>query len=115
MARLREQLAQVRPAGTSAVHAFAGLATIERTVTLIIVCNQTGSSVNYSIYHDDDGATFSEDTALFFTVPLSARSTEVIDLNDLGITVASGGHLGVQTGTGNAITFSLYGFKGVQK
>lgn len=80
-------------------------------VTRIIVCNTTGSAASYSIYHDDDGSTFDQTTALFYAVSLAANSTDVIDFGGAGggVMVSKTGQIAVQTGTGSALTFSLYG------
>lgn len=112
------QIAQVNPSGTAAVSALAGLARKDITVTRIVVANVTGAAAAYSIYHDDDGATFSTATALFYAVSLGANSTEMIEfpLNAYGsggIIIPRAGHLGVQTDTGSSLTFTVYGIKGL--
>ena len=103
------QLAQSRPSGTSAVSVFTSLTGHE--VTRIVICNTSGASATYSIYHDDDGSTFDETTALFFGVTLGANNTEIIDFGGAGggLHMAKNAQIAVQTGTGDALTFSLYG------
>ena len=69
------------------------------------------SDATFAIYHDDDGTTYSEATAIVFGATCPANG--VIDFGfeaaGGGITIAPGGSLGVKTGTANAITFSVYG------
>ncbi len=104
-----EQLAQVRPSGTTAVNGFTALLRTE--VTLIAVCNTTGSAANMSIYHDDDGAVFDQTTALYYAQSVPANSTTLIKPESVGagISMKKDGQIGIQTGTGNALTFTLYG------
>ena len=103
------QLAQARPSDSTATTAFT--ASIPTEITRIVVCNTTGSSAAYSVFHDDDGSTYDEGTALFYGVALAANSSDVIDFGGMGggIQVRKGGAIGVKTGTGSAITFTLYG------
>jgi hypothetical protein len=110
------QLAQSQPAGTSAVAVPTRRKRKQITVTRIVVCNTTGASANYSLFHDDDGATFSAETALFYAVPLAGNTTDIIDLcaGAGGLVISTEGQIGVQTSTGSALTFSVYGIDGVQ-
>ena len=80
-------------------------------VTRIVVCNTTASPAAYSVYHDDDGTTYTEATALFFATSIPANSSDVIDFGGMGggIHVSNAGSIGVKSGTSSAITFSLYG------
>ena len=102
-------LAQSRPAGTTAVTAFA--ASMRTEITRIVVCNTTGSAAAFSIYHDDDGTTFDETTALYFGQTLAANTSVVVEAAAVGggVTVADGGAIGIKTGTGSALTFSISG------
>lgn len=109
------QLAQNRPSGTTAVSAFT--ASVLTEVTKIIVCNTTALNREFSIYHDDDGATFDDTTALYRSVVVEANNTYVIELMDdgAGISVSgpeqgpAAGQIGVQTNLANSLTFTLYG------
>lgn len=102
-------LAQSRPAGTSAASIFT--ASVRTEITRIVVCNSTGSAAAYSIFHDDDGSTFDETTALFYAVSLGANTSEIIDFGAAGggIMVGKTGQIGFTSGTGNALTISMYG------
>ena len=103
------QLAQVRPADTNTATAFTAKARTE--VTRIVVCNTTASPAAYSIYHDDDGTTYTEATALFFATSIPANSSDVIDFGGVGggLHMSNAAAIGVKTGTSSAITFTIYG------
>lgn len=104
------QLAQSRPSGTSAVTLYT--ATMRTEITALVICNTTGSSANYSVYHHNTGTTFDATTALAETVALPANTFTTIFVSNTpgcGLTVSNGGAIGIKSGTGNAITFSLYG------
>ena len=103
------QLAQSRPSGTSAVSVFT--ATIATEITRIVISNTTGSAANASLFHDDDGSTFDQTTALMYAVSIPANSTTMIESGGAGsgFHVKPSGQIGVQTGTGSALTFTLYG------
>ena len=103
------QLAQVRPSGTTAVSAYE--AGIRTEITRVVVCNTTGAAVDFSLYHDDDGNTFDQSTALYYEVSLGANETlEIISESvGSGLMVASGGQIGARASAANALTFTLYG------
>jgi hypothetical protein len=103
------QLAQVRPSDTAAATAYT--ATMRTEITRMVVCNTTGSAAVWSLYHDDDGTTASEVTALYFSQAIAANTTALIDFGGVGggIHVQPGGSVMVKSGTGNAITYTFYG------
>jgi len=102
------QLAQARPSGTTAVNAFTALLRTE--INLIVIANTTGTSANFSIYHDDDGSTFDATTALYEANALAgATSLRLAFEPGSGIMINKGGQLGIKTGTGSALTFTFYG------
>lgn len=102
------QLAQVRPAVTTPVALLDAPAKVE--VTRIFICNTTGSAVDVSLFHDDDGSTYDQSTALIYQDSLAANESRIIDLEiDAGIVVDIAGSLGCQVGTANAVNFTVYG------
>lgn len=105
-------LAQTRPANTSAAAGFTAPAGQSVEVTLIVVANTTGSAVDASIFHDDaGGSTFDQTTALYYAVAVPGNSTLTISAKSVGtgFVLSPGAQLGVQTGTANALNFSIYG------
>lgn len=104
-----EQLAQSRPSGTTATSIYT--ASLVTEITSICICNTTGSAAAFSIYHDDDGSTFDQTTALHYSQTIAGNSTEYISSNSVGagLMIRADGQLGVQTDTANALTFTVYG------
>lgn len=106
------QLAQIRPANTSAAVAYTAPADYAVEVTRIFVCNTTSSAADASLFHDNSGGgTYDQTTALYYAYAVAANSTLEIGAQEigLGIALSPGAQIGVQSGTGNALTFSLYG------
>ena len=109
MDNMEFQIAQLSPSTTAALTAYS--ATTRTVVTRIIVCNARASATTFSVYHDDDGSTFSTATALYKAKAIAANTTETIEAQSpgSGIGMRSGGRIGVDAGTADALTFSLYG------
>lgn len=103
------QLAQVRPSVSTPVAAYE--ASVDTEITLILICNTEDSDRVFSIYHDDDGNTFNDGTALYRGLTIAANNTYVIELPSpgAGISVARGGILAVQAHSPSSLTFSVYG------
>ncbi len=72
-------LAQVRPSNTTAATAFT--ASLRTEITRILVANTSASAATLRLFH----------------------------LDGAGITLLPSGTLGVRSGTGNALTFNVYG------
>ena len=107
-----ELLAQLRPAGTSAVTLFQA-ANLRVEVTLIITAVTAGSGNNIAVevYHDDDGTTYDNDTLIGNVTKAEAADDTTFQAQHpgSGVTVKPGGSIGVKTSTGGAVNFSLYG------
>lgn len=103
------QLAQTRPSVTTAVNAFT--AAMPTEITRIVICNTTGTAAAMSLYHDDDGSTFTADTALYEAKSVPANDSIEIKAESIGggLMVTKNGQIGVKTGTANALNFTLYG------
>ena len=104
------QLAQVRVSGTTAVTIFSPSKRDRYTIKSILIANTTASSVDFRLFHDEDGTTYDETTALFFDIPLSGNCTFLyqgeIFMND------PAGNLAARTDTSLALTFTVYGNDG---
>lgn len=109
MSEIGGLLAQSRPGTTTAATLFT--ATLRTEIKKMVVCNTGAGTGAYSIYHDDDGTTYDQTTALFYSKSLAANTTDVINAEDYagGISVSAGGSIGIQTATASAMTFSFYG------
>ena len=106
-----KQLAQVRPANTTAVSAYSPDPSIKTEVLMIMVCNTTGSSATFRLFHDVDGTTYDETTALYWDNSVNANASVQISYEEgsgLWLNNAAG-NVAVRSGTGSALTFTLYG------
>lgn len=103
-----EQLGQLRPANDTAVSIYSPDEGVHAKITAIEVCNTSGEDANFSLYHDNDGTTYTEPTALRWNelVPWDTAS-EPIKLT-IGMDNPDG-NLAVKTSIGNALTFTVYG------
>ena len=104
---MRRQLAQARPAGTAAVSAWTAEIAAPYKIVLVNICNVTGSHVHVSLFHDADGTTYDESTALLWEYRLESGTTfsYECELSDY----KAAGNLAVKSSVGNAATFTVYG------
>lgn len=114
---LAELLVQVRPANTTAAAGFTaptGVTGVRFSITRINICNTSGAAATYRLFHDDDGTTFDETTALAWDEPIPANGVRIWEAQSpsSGISLKSGGSLGVRTSVNSALTFSIYGTVG---
>ena len=102
-------LGQVRPSSTASTTAYT--ATLETEITQIKVCNTSGAGRTFRLFHDDDGTTYDETTALHWDESVSANTTTSIQAQELGggISIRKDGTIGVKSDAANGLTFSLYG------
>jgi len=109
----RKQLGQLRPSDTTVASVYSPGTDVVAQIWAIVVCNTSGGTATYQVFHDEDGTTYDETTALFFNVDLAMKLSAVLTfgINDAGGIWMndSTGNLAVQTGTGNALTFTVYG------
>lgn len=102
-----QQIAQVRPPGTSAVPAYSPAAGVTGIIKSVTVCNVNAGKIKFSIFLDDGGSVFDEGTALYFEAELLKGQTferEVFwPMND------PAGNLGVQVDVANGATFTFHG------
>jgi hypothetical protein len=99
-------LGQVRPSNTSNADAYTVPSGKEAIISNIAVANTTTSDAIYEIYVRIAGATAAAANAFVFDATVAKNSTVMIQG---GITVSAGDVITVQSGTGNAITFHVYG------
>ena len=99
------QIAQAKPAGTSATTAFAASGS-RYVVRQVCLSNNTGAASNVDIWLDDDGTTYNNTTQIYGAKAIPTDTTIVIDVY---WPVADGGSIGVATSTGGAVNFTFYG------
>lgn len=107
MAMQEKQLGQLRPANTSAASIYQVPASTTAIISRVEIQNVTAGAETFSIFHDADGSTYSEATALFFESPIAAKGHVAIDCHWAANN--SSGNFAVKSSTGNAITFTFYG------
>lgn len=100
------QLGQSRPADTVSVSLYSPADGVVATIEKLVVVN-TGASATFDVYHDEDGTTYDQSTALYYGSAITANGTLMLDL---GLYMNSlSGNLAVRTTVSSALTFSLYG------
>jgi len=99
------QLAQHRENSTSAVSIYSP--PVDRTVQgFLKLCNLTDDEVMVSVFHDVNGTTYDETTAIIYDMVLYGGQLLEVDhifMND------STGNLAYSTSVANAVNATLYG------
>ena len=102
-----KQLGQLRPDNTTAASVYSPSPNVTWVAKSLVICNTSGALAKARIFHDEDGTTYDETTALMWDVDVMADETVFIDNFLAGSD--STGNVGVRTDTANALTFTLYG------
>ncbi len=102
------QLAQTRPSDTNNTQAYSPATGFIAEITSVFVANTTGSAATFRLYHDNDGTTYSEATALMWDVSVASGASVVVDDP---IYLNSASNLAVRSSVGNALTFTVYGIE----
>jgi len=101
-------LAQARPANTNAANAYSPPANRRAIISGVLICNTTGSGAAASVFADADGNTKDQTTALVYGKSVGANDYLHLEFGD-GIEIDEDGTIGVQTGTNDALTFTVLG------
>jgi len=113
LATKRKVLGQARENSTASVSVFSPTASTkfageaEAVIEQVVVCNNSTGTPTFSIFLDDDGATYDESTALYYNSPLSSKETKVIDTN-WPMNNASG-NIAYNTSVANQVTITFFG------
>ena len=99
----RKQLGQANPGATPASIYTPGTNLKSRKMVLY-VSETSGTDRTWSLYHDDNGTTYDDTTALYVTIAILASTTTSITLDF----EMSAGNLAV-AGSSTDVTFTLYG------
>ena len=103
-------LSQLQDLSASAQVAYS--ATLHTEIQHICVCCTLTAGARFDIYHDDGaGNRYSAGTSLFFNKAIAGLETILIgsDYPGTGLTVKTGGSLGIKSNITGACTFSIYG------
>ncbi len=107
MATTLKQLNQLRPANTTAASLYSTSVGVNAVVKSLIICNTSGSAAKARVFHDDDGTTYDETTALAWDINVPADTTVSLEL--FIAMEDDDGNLAVRTNAANALTFTAYG------
>jgi len=105
----RRQLAQTRPAVTTAVQAWQPTFFGQYYITLIHIVNTGAVDCKVSVFHDQDGATYTKDTALMYEYILEPGGIVQIESNEGIGDYDDVGTIGVQCDVSDAANFTIYG------
>lgn len=103
------QLGQLRPANTSAASIFTTGTQQIAWATTLIIANLTGTDAYFSVFHDIDGTTYNESTAVAFVVKVEANGVVEWNFDNYLPLPKANGSIGVQSDTANALNFTLNG------
>lgn len=96
---------------TDAVTLIAGSG-VNVEITRILVCNTTGSTATFSLYHATGGSTTYDNTNILYQQQsVNAGATFVIEAQapGTGIAVGRNDNIGIQASVADALTVSVYG------
>ncbi len=106
-----ELLAQVRPSVTTAITLYQAVDLRAEITLLIGVVIEGGSSTKITLYHDDNGTTYNDDTVIATDTKIEEETAVLFQAQHpgSGIHIKPGGSLGVKVSNANQVNFSLYG------
>jgi len=107
MANTYKLLGQARENSTNAVSVYSPDASQEVIIKSIIIANTSGAAATVRIFHDDDGTTYDESTAIAWDVAIPANSVW-----DRGMTLCmnnAAGNIAYRSSVANSLTISIYG------
>ena len=105
MANSYTQLAQARENSTSAVSIYQS-GTAETVQVFCKFANVTTGAANLRIFHDQNGTTYTQDTAIVYDLKLLPG--EIFELDHVFLNNPSG-NLAYRSSVANAITATVYG------
>jgi len=103
-----KQLGQTRPADTNNTVLLTPIRGFHYRFK-IIVANNTAGAIAYRIFHDDDGTTYDQSTALAYDVSLAANTSTEVPSDGWIAADNPSGRIAVRSATGDALTFTAYG------
>lgn len=108
-----KQLAQSHPLVTTATQVYSVPSDVSETeVETIFIANTQPNELFVSVFHDNDGTTFDDTTALIFNVRLPKETSLILTGGGrplLRMSADTSGNLAVQTDKADEATFSVYG------
>ena len=102
-------LAQTQISGTTAVSLYTPPSGKKAVLTQLFIAIYD-NDVIISVYHDDDGTTYNDTTALIREVKVE-KEKNILSLPLQFIPLANGGNFAVQIDKASDVTFTLYGIE----
>jgi hypothetical protein len=102
-----KEFGQVRLTTTSATSIYSPGSGVTGIIVQVTICNTSSSAVVWSLYQDNDGSTYSENTALHFEQPIAAKTT--IEKKVWQPMSNENGNIAAQSSLSNALTVTVYG------
>lgn len=106
MATVTKILGQAAPTTTANTNLYTVPTGYTTVVSTIHVANVTGTDATFSIFVRQNGAAAADSNAFAKTVTLAKNS--LVAFTE-GLTLAAGDIITVASGTGNALTFHIFG------
>lgn len=106
MANTYKILGQALPADTAVAAAYTVPAATQAIISTISVTNVTGSASDINIYVVPSAGTAGVGNALVYAAELGANTLQAFTL---GITLGAADNISVQSGTGSAVTYQVFG------
>ena len=103
-----KQLFQARENSTNAVSVYSPAADTNTVVKHLRVVNTSGGNADLTLYHDDDGTTYDESTAIEWQTTLATGETFEIDNTFIALNNSSG-NLAYKSSVANALTITGWG------
>lgn len=110
MKQLIKMLGQANPDNTSNATLYTKVQDAVVRIDSLYITNVTGVGATARVFVDDDGTTGDTTTALLYDDTIDANTTVTLITKDAPVYLyTAGGSLIVQTGTGDALTFTAFG------
>lgn len=106
MAVTNKILGQLSPAVTTAADLYTVPASTEAVVSTITASNVDGVASNISIFIVPNGGTAGASNALVFEAELGVNTIQAFTI---GVTLAAGDRISVQSATASAVTYQAFG------
>lgn len=105
MALTYSQLAQARENSTNAVSVYSP-SSGETVQAFIKIANTTAAAVAVRVFHDDNGTTYDESTAIVWDVEVDTG--QILEIDKIFMDDATG-NLAYRSASANALTATVYG------
>lgn len=106
MATVLDQLGQLRPADTDVAVLFSTGAGETKIILGLTIANVSGDEAEFRIFIDSGGSAETEGEAIFWNVPVGAKSSEIDQTKRI---VPPSSTVKVRSSVGNALTFTADG------